>query len=469
MRALSSVTPTDEQLKIMGVIRQGFHVIRGAAGSGKTSTALMCLKELATVRLKRHQRRGLDEPVRVLVLTFNRTLEGYIAQLARQSAPRNDALSLTISTFSRWARSLVGNVSIADKRQSSIILRPLLQPFMKSHQYDFLATEVEYVLGRFTPENLSDYLGARRNGRGSTPRMLRPMRERLLKDVLPAYESAKRQLGIIDWNDLALHATHASSDLVYDVVIVDESQDFFANQVLAVLSHLHPSHSTTFIVDATQRIYPRYFKWSEVGIRAHSGNVHALRDNYRNTAAIAAFARPLVDGLPAEDDGTLPDFTTCRRSGPKPVVMVGKYSSQLNTMLDRLARITDFKTESVALLQFRGRGWFSEARAILRRRGIPFCELTSERQWPSGPEEVALCTISSAKGLEFDHVLLPGLSREVTPHGAGKGDADLEIYRRMLAMAIGRARKTVMAGFKPREESSLISFLDPSTYEIIKV
>jgi superfamily I DNA/RNA helicase len=95
--------------------------------------------------------------------------------------------------------------------------------------------------------------------------------------------------------------------------------------------------------------------------------------------------------------------------------------------------------------------------------------LTRERQWPSGPEEVALCTIHSAKGLEFDHVLLPGINQEVTPHGPEPGDADLENFRRMLAMAIGRARRTVMLGFKLGEESSLIRFLDSSTYEVIKV
>ena len=86
-----------------------------------------------------------------------------------------------------------------------------------------------------------------------------------------------------------------------------------------------------------------------------------------------------------------------------------------------------------------------------------------------GTELVALSTIHSAKGLEFDHVLLPGLSRQVTPHGTEEGDADLDIYRRMLAMAIGRARKSVMLGYKPGEESSLIGFLDPATYDMVEV
>lgn len=64
--------------------------------------------------------------------------------------------------------------------------------------------------------------------------------------------------------------------------------------------------------------------------------------------------------------------------------------------------------------------------------------------------------------------MLPGLSQQVTPHGPDDGDADLDRLRRMLAMAIGRARKSVMVGYKPGEESSLIGLLDSSTYELVK-
>ena len=137
-------------------------------------------------------------------------------------------------------------------------------------------------------------------------------------------------------------------------------------------------------------------------------------------------------------------------------------------MLDRLDRKADLRKESAALLQPLGGGWFDEARRVLNRRGIPYCELTRQKEWPKGPERVALCTIHSAKGLEFDHVLLPGLSQQVTPHGPETGDADLERLRRMLAMAVGRARNSVMVGYKPGEESSLIGLLDPSTYKLIE-
>lgn len=470
MQILRSVTPTREQLPLIKDSRPGFQIIRGAAGTGKTTIALQRLEVLTAARLNRRQRHGHEEPVRVLVLTFNRTLEGYIAALAQDQAKihlNKKALELEVSTFARWARSLCGNVSIVDRDQTSNILRPYLQPLSTQRAgYEFLVEEIEYVLGRFRPDELSTYLTVIREGRGVSPRVNRKMREAILKDVLPEYASTKAKRGIIDWNDLAILAADAKLDLCYDIVVIDEAQDFSANQVRAVLSHLHDLHSTTFVLDATQRIYPRYFKWLEVGIKAGSENIRTLKENHRNTAAIAAFAAPLVNGLPVEDDGTLPDFSTCHRPGEKPLVLTGKFSDQLRFMLERLNLTINQGNESIAVLHPRGGDWFKETRKMLRNHGIPFCELTRRSEWPTGPEVVMLCTIHSAKGLEFDHVLIPGLSQRVTPHGPEDQDTDRDRLRRMLAMAIGRARETVMIGYKAGEESSLIRLLDPSTYEL---
>ena len=475
MRLLRSVTPTSEQLQLIGDAKPGFRLIRGAAGSGKTTTALLCLRGLLQARLSRRRRLGHAPPVRALVLTFNRTLEGYIRELAHREAPGDDGLDLEVSTFSRWARSLVGSVNIAGGNEVSAMLRPHQQAFATAGQHEFLVDEVRYILGRFEydplsfrPESLSDYLEVRREGRGSAPRVTRATREQMICEVIPAYMKIKNRRGMIDWSDLAMLASDAGPGILYDVVIVDEAQDFSANQVRAIIRHLQTSHSTTFVLDAIQRIYPQFFRWSEVGIEAGPNMSYRLKKNHRNTAAIAAFASPLVDGLPPEDDGTLPDFSACDRRGSKPRVIAGRYSDQLRIMLDRLDRKADLSKESAALLQPRGGGWFSEARRVLGRRRIPYCELTRENEWPTGPEQIALCTIHSAKGLEFDHVLLPGLSQRVTPHGPEAGDADLEQLRRMLAMAVGRARESVMLGYKPGEESSLIGLLDPSTYKLIE-
>jgi superfamily I DNA/RNA helicase len=403
------------------------------------------------------------------VLTYNKTLEGYIAALAADQVERDPRLTLEVTTFSKWARRIVGSVEILDRDQIAGWLRPqLLGVSQNGANLDFYVDEVEYALSRFPPDRLDDYLIRERTGRGASPRVDTALRQRLLDEVARPYQAAKTKAGVMDWNDLALSAAVAESE-PHDVVIVDEAQDFSANQVRGVLAHLSQDHSTTFVLDAVQRIYPRFFTWAEVGITLRPNLIYRLSENHRNTAEIAAFARPLVEGLPLEDDGSLPDFNACRPGGLRPTVVAGSYSQQLAYMLDDLCRRADLDNESVAILQPKGGRWFDFVKATLRTRGLAFCELTRRSVWPTGAEQIGLSTIHSAKGLEFDHVLLPGLNQQVTPHGAGEGDASLDRLRRLLAMAVGRARLSVMVGYKPEDASTLIGLMDPTTYDLVRV
>lgn len=466
MRILSSVTPTPEQLVILADSKPGFHLVRGAAGSGKTTTALLRLRQLCDTRLARRDRLGLAEPVRVLVLTYNRTLEGYISELARQQISGQAGLTLEVSTFGRWARDMLGGPDILDRDGASALLRRLTATLPGSD--DFLAEEVDYLLSRFPPGRLDAYLTARREGRGASPRVDAALRRRLLEEVVAPYAEEKRRRGVMDWNDVAVAAGSVDGAPRWDVVIADEAQDFSANQVRTVLHHLADDFSVTFVMDAVQRIYPRFFTWREAGVGAFA-KVHTLRRNHRNTRQIAAFARPLVEGLPLEDDGTLPDFDACGTDGPKPLVLAGTYSQQAAFIVGHLRRTVDLSRESVVFLQPRGGGYFRAMRAALRAGGLPFVELTRASTWPTGPEAIALCTFHSAKGLEFDHVVMPGLNQEMTPHGDGEGDVKLDALRRLVAMGVGRARRSVTLGYKPGDPSSVVGLLEPETYELVKL
>jgi len=73
----------------------------------------------------------------------------------------------------------------------------------------------------------------------------------------------------------------------------------------------------------------------------------------------------------------------------------------------------------------------------------------------------------SAKGLEFDHVVVLGLNAQVMRHGDEEHDAQEENDRRLLAMALGRARKSVIVGYKASEASDLIRYFDSETFEAV--
>ncbi|MFF2243297.1 3'-5' exonuclease [Arthrobacter sp. NPDC058130] len=460
MRILPPVPPTPEQLLILAENRPGIVLITGAAGSGKTTTALLRLKQLCGSWLSRKRRLGLAGPVRVLVLTYNRTLEGYIEELARGQVKADPDLHLEILTFGKFALGFLDNPEIVDSERADQLLKTLGQPL--GMDANFLRDEVEYVLGRFEPSSLDDYITARRDGRGVSPRMDAATRQRLLDEVIHPYNKIKGARGEVDWNDIAVAAGEVAAE-PWDVVIVDEAQDFSANQIRTILSHLSEDHSATFVMDATQRIYPRSFTWKEAGARL--SRVHTLKRNYRNTRQIAAFARPLVEGLHLDDDGALPDFTATQAVGPKPQVIAGTYGQQIEHIIGNLVQSSDLANESFAFLQPRGGKWFSYLKDRLDNAGIGWVELTRASTWPGGTAAVALCTLHSAKGLEFDHVVIPGLNQQVTPHGVEEGDAQFEGLRRLVAMGVGRARKSVTIGYKPGEASTLIGLLRADTYE----
>ena len=164
----------------------------------------------------------------------------------------------------------------------------------------------------------------------------------------------------------------------------------------------------------------------------------------------------------------LPDEEACRESGPHPEVVVGKFSAQFDYMLDQVVPYLH-GDETVAILHPKGGGWFNHVKSVLRRRDIQYCELTRNPEWPTGPELLALSTVHSAKGLEFDHVLMPGLSDEATPHGEEDGDGTLDTLRRLIAMGVGRGRKTVRLGYKPGARSTVFDLIDPKAYNLIEV
>ena len=463
MRVLQDVLPTAEQLTIIRSNRPGYFIVRGAAGSGKTTSALLRLRYLSHAWIARRERLGLDEPVKILVLTFNRTLRGYIQELARETVEDVDGLNLTISTFAKWSKrlTLTGDVLQDRARRDKICT---LGAALKLND-NFLCDEVDYALGRFLPEDLDNYLTKRRVGRGASPRI---NRRRLIEEVLQPYLAWKAQEGLPDWNDIAVELSRSRVGRGYDVVVADEVQDFSANQLRAVNSQMADGNfSVTLVLDQVQQIYARGFTWQEVGIPINAArDTVRLSQNYRNTVEIAQFASSILAGVDVSEEGTIPDFSRCIKSGRKPIVLRGKFEPQLAYAINYIKKHVDGAKESVAFLH--PKGWFNFVKDGLGAANLEWVEITRDSEWPQGDEFIALSTMHSAKGLEFDHVFLLGLNEQVTrEHGDEAEDTQLETLRKLLAMAVGRAKKSVILGYKPGEESVLLQYLDADTYKAV--
>jgi superfamily I DNA/RNA helicase len=464
MKNLGRIVPTAEQLTIISTNQPGAELIRGSAGSGKTTTALLRLTSLSGMMRARKDRVGDTSPVRILLLTFNRTLAGYVKALAEAQVVGANR-QIEISTFAKWSMSKLGQPTVHEELTRSTLTR--LANAFKGLDASYVVQEVEYLLGRFEPESVEDYVTSERTGRGTLPRVDSGLRRRILDEVAYPYLSALDRNGWLDWNRLAVRMRREVDCLEYDVVIVDESQDFSANEIRTIRHHLATDHAITFVIDTAQRIYARGFTWIEAGITIAPNRSHRLQQNHRNTKQIAAFASGILKGIAVDTDGILPNLASATTNGPLPEIITGKYSKQISWAIEYIDNNVDLDAESVAFLKPQGGRWFDTVRSELSSAGIEYVEMQRNAEWPGGDENVALSTFHSAKGLEFDHVLILGFNQENTVFGEEESSDQIQVLRRLVAVAVARARKQVVVGFKPGEESRLTDFFEPGTFEEI--
>lgn len=466
MKHLGRITPTSEQLKLFSANQTGAELIRGAAGSGKTTTALLRLTSLTNYSRARKDRVGDESPVRVLLLTFNRTLAGYVRALA-EAQITNTGHQIEIHTFAKWAVDHVEGVNVRPE-QSRRLLQQLALRFV-GLEASYVVQEVEYLLGRFEPENIESYVDAERSGRGPRPRVDANLRRQLLDQVVYPYLQHLSDNNWVDWNQLAIRMRRDVPSLNYDIAVVDESQDFSANEIRAISHHLSDNHSLTFVIDTAQRIYARGFTWTEAGIDVSGNRSHRLEENHRNTKEIAAFASGILHGVSVDTDGVLPDLNAASANGALPKVITGKYSEQIRWAIKYIKENVDLANETVAFLKPEGGRWFDTVKSALNREGIGYVVMQRNSVWPEGDENVALSTFHSAKGLEYDHVIILGFNQENTRFGDEDMTDQVHVLRRLLAVAVARARSQVVVGYKPGEESRLTDFFREGTYEGVQL
>jgi superfamily I DNA/RNA helicase len=215
----------------------------------------------------------------------------------------------------------------------------------------------------------------------------------------------------------------------YDYILVDEGQDFKQN----VSRLLHMLSSNIFVSgDIAQSLYTDVGhirqlqeRWTPIQKQGH------LTRNYRNTRAVAQVAATFVTGMSPED--FLRDVVG-RSYDEKPIwYEVASFDEQI----DRIVQIVkDARGQHRIGILLRRNETIKTFQEQLEQQGVDiFVPQKRRGHHVYNTHQPILMTVHSAKGLEFDWVILPELVREEWDGGHQNRET-----RRLFFVAITRTK-----------------------------
>lgn len=284
----------------------------------------------------------------------------------------------------------------------------------------------------------------------------------LFADVRHEWDHRLKEANEVDFEDMLNQAT----DLVeagrwtspYRVVLVDEFQDASHSRARLVRALVSRTGHFLFAVgDDWQSIYR--FAGSDISTMTRfeemfgAGHVLRLERTFRSSQQLSTLAGDFVVKNPSQ----LQKEVRSDRSLAAPVALAlvdsdAGITDAIEQRLRELATLTDGTTRSVKIL-----GRYQYEQDLVPRRRHPGLDVSFQ-------------TVHSSKGLEADHVIIPGLSRGGFPSNK-EDDPLLRLAlpegddfpyaeeRRLFYVALTRARETVLLIARAGRESEFVTEL----------
>lgn len=488
-------TLTEQQLMLARTKQRNLLVIQGSGGSGKTTIAVHRLRYLAEQITLQPQLQG-ECARRVVYLCFNRALADVVKQMLSTLYGGQPPEHIEVWNLHRWARIYLeqrgvlarqwnanGNVRygrVRDDLEGFVVSRvkklglddPRSQTVSSRLSPDYIAQEIrEVIIGRDL-HSIDDYLRMEREGRKSGLRASeRALVWRMFEEWCQLLESKQE-------TDISLLPTLALRELAndtmftpYEAVIVDEAQDLtpVALRLATQMAGRHRARITVF-ADAAQSIYRTGFRWKQAELSPRGRQLHKLIRNHRNTAQIYDMATTFLERGDGPDE--VGAYITAERptsEGPLPLLLTCQDAQiELREVVCRVRRQLDDGTpaQNIGILS----GTNAKTRELaqaLRDAGVAaqLQDVSSQGRIRITHPSVKVLTMHSAKGLDFPHVYVVGLTREGIPGARTRSDVSetqqetLEMQRRLLYTSMIRAGQTLIMTTTAGNEHPLLADL----------
>ncbi|MGI6569878.1 MAG: UvrD-helicase domain-containing protein [Caldicoprobacterales bacterium] len=181
----------------------------------------------------------------------------------------------------------------------------------------------------------------------------------------------------------------------FDNIVVDEAQDFAPIQIKTLYNLCNDSF--TIAGDATQRIYDNGItSWDEAGVEID--HKYELNMSHRATLETVLFAKQIIGG------GDI--AKTVGRQGEKPLVVC--CNSPMRQVIDQVKEIRKKDAEATIAVVYPTKTMINETVRVLNNNGINAYRAMRD-EWRFTPD-VAVSTYYQTKGLEFDYIIIMGVS-----------------------------------------------------------
>lgn len=442
-----------EQKRLIQAKPNGHVLIKGVAGSGKTTVAVHRIPFLLN-----HYCFGQDD--NILMVTYNKTLVNYIQHLYGKveeesqesfqdvfgkNEKKIDIYTIDSILYKYFSKHKKGNKNIGkvllDSGIKYEIISACISELNKKYSNvnvldhrnaSFLTDEIDWIKSCNYME-VEEYQNADRLGRMSHQSKEGPQKlmknsdtRRAIFDLMIFYNERLKEKGYIDFKDMALMALEQAKKKVdkrYTHILIDESQDLTRVQleVLKLMYQKEEYSSIYFIADTAQSIYPHSWlvkgrSFTSIGFDM-KGKSNSLTKNYRTTTQIAQAAYSLIEkDKNIIDDENFVKPSLIDRQGSYPVYRwfrqpQDELMSVTEEIKNTLIKQYDYKDIVVVA---KNRNQLSEAKEYFDKLGVP-CNIITKTELDFQSNVVKLLTMHSIKGLEFKVVFIIGLNKGLVP------------------------------------------------------
>ncbi|CUP02116.1 MULTISPECIES: UvrD-helicase domain-containing protein [Clostridium] len=490
-----------EQRRIIENKPNGHVLVKGVAGSGKTTVAVHKIPFL----LKDYT---YEKDDKILVITYNKSLINYIKYIYEEIERNKENEQLTLGIYEsgdkdklyietidnmmfKYFTSYIKEekleklrvatekqinkamveainvvkqeyekVNVLDRKNLTFIIEEIR--WMKSCNY----TDIEEYqtidrIGRISNNNVESTHKLRKNSK---------IRKAIFEVMIQYNDNLKKEK-LVDLQDVALMALRQAKREVgekYTHIIVDETQDLTRVQLEFIKTlYMNRSYSSMlFVSDTAQSIYPEAWlvkgrSFTSIGLDM-TGKSTSLSKSYRTTMQIAYAAYSLIedDKNILEDDNFVKPSLIDKQGvypvyrGFKNKVSEAEYIAE--TIENELKNKYDYKDIAI-ISKFKNQ--LKDIKIFLEKNNIPYKELESNEELDFNEDCVKLLTMHCAKGLQFKAVIIAGLNDKIIPSRDFANefeDSDFveSIDRRLLYVGMTRAT----------EELFLSSYGNPSKF-----